>query len=83
MADQTSFVAREYVRTYSDGLRSIQSPDSGDTSPRERLESALKDEIERQDALTALIQQAFSRFVEPQFNEHGIIVTFCKSRNFT
>lgn len=62
MSEQSNFLAREYVRTFSGGLRGINEADGGDTSPRERLESALKDEVERQDALTALLQQAVSRY---------------------
>jgi hypothetical protein len=62
MSEQSSLLAREHVRTFSEGLKAVHGADGGDTSLRERLESALKDEVERQDSLPALPQQAVSRY---------------------
>jgi hypothetical protein len=69
MADTSAFVARDLVRTYSNTLNGSQSGKSSSESPQERLESALKEEVEREDALASLIQNAASRFVLVVFGD--------------
>ena len=79
MTDHPDFIARNLVRTYSDSLRNAQSSDRETSPPRHRLEDALIEEVERQDALAALLQDATARFVvatgnfaEKSYNDHVV-----------
>lgn len=60
MTDHADFVVRSLVRTYSDTLKKSQDGDDNKSPPQRMLEEALCEEVEQQDALAALLQQAAS-----------------------
>ena len=67
MEDSNDFVARGLVRSYSDSLRQ-QHRQNGPEEPessRRRLENAFCDEVDRQDALASLLQEAMSKYASP------------------
>lgn len=61
MTDHPEFVARQLVRSYSDSLRAGQGANRERSPPKQRLEEAFVEEVEREDALAALLQNATSR----------------------
>jgi hypothetical protein len=63
MTDHSDFVAQGLVRSYSDSLRA-QQRENGAEEPqasRRRLENAFCEEVEKEDALATLLQEAMSR----------------------
>lgn len=61
MSENSSFLARGYVRNFARSLPSEQVSDANEILPRERLEDALKDEADRQDIFANLVLKAVSR----------------------
>jgi len=63
MGDEVDFVARGLVRKWSDTLRARQRNNGGDhmlTSSR-ALENAFCEQVEKEDALMALLRKAVAR----------------------
>lgn len=63
MTDHPDFVAQDLVRSYSDSLRTQQRGRGTEEmqTPRAVVEDAFCEEVERQDALAALLREAMSR----------------------
>lgn len=64
MTDHPEFVARQLVRSYSDKLRAGQNANRDKSPPKQRLEEAFVEEVEREDALATLLQNASSRYLK-------------------
>lgn len=74
MTDHNDFVAQGLVRSYSDTLRSQQRHNGNDArdDSRRRLEDAFCEEVEQQDALAKLLQEAMSRHAKPNSTAAGL-----------
>jgi len=63
MRDKIDFVARGLVRSWSDTLRTRQTNSSDDqmSASSRTLENAFCEQVEKEDALIALLQEAVAR----------------------
>jgi hypothetical protein len=62
MTDHPNFVIRSLVRSYSDNLNDKSQSNDNRSPSRRMVEEAFCEEVERQDALAALMQQAASKY---------------------
>lgn len=60
MTDCPEFVARNLVRTFSNTLNNNEKEESSKSPSQKKLEEALREEVQQQDSLAALLQEAIS-----------------------
>lgn len=65
MAQQTDFVVRDLVRSFSSSLRNTKNQEDEASSPRKLLEGAFIEQVECEDDLRALILKATTRLDVP------------------